>query len=452
MTALACCVQDLGIKITGSDVEEVFVTDKILKQRKIGWQIGFGEKNLKPKPDLLITTGAHGGLTNPEVIAAGKMGIPVLTHAQALGKLMEGKDGISVCGVGGKTTTSSMIATVLEIAKRRPSFAIGVGEIFPLGVPGRYDLGDEFVAEADEYVNSPGIDNRPRFIFQNPKVIVATNVEFDHPDVYKNLEHTKVAFLKFFEKLPKYGLLLGCVDNPSTMAVAKKFSGNFQTYGFSPLADWRIEKAYFSPGLVNFNLTSQGLTIENICLRVPGKFNMLNATATFAVGIFLGISPLLIKKALRVFGGTRRRFEFVGEVRGIKLYDDYAHHPSEIKETLSAAREWWPENRLIVIFQPHTYSRTKALFKDFATAFTQADMIIIADIYSSAREKDDLGISSPFLVEEISKYKKAVFYKKGEAQVIDFIKKETRSGDIIFTLGAGNIFLWHQNILESLKN
>jgi UDP-N-acetylmuramate--alanine ligase len=452
MTALACCLQDMGIKITGSDVEETFVTDKVLEKRKIRWKIGFSEKNLIPKPDLLITTGAHGGLNNPEVVAAKNLGIPVLTHAQALGEVMKGKEGISVCGVGGKTTTSSMIATVLDKGGRKPSYAIGVGEIKPLGFPGRYALGGEFVAEADEYVNSPGVDNRPRFIFQDPKIIVVTNIEYDHPDAYPDFEATKNAFRSFFQKIPSDGLLLACADNKNTMEVALGFPEVLQTYGFSPKADWSVENVYFGHGQTIFNLRHRGVIIENIRIKVPGRFNVLNATAAFAVGAFLGMNFQTVKKGLEEFEGTKRRFEFIGEVRRIKLYDDYAHHPTEIKQVITAARQWFGESRLIVVFQPHTYSRTKALLEEFTRAFNDANLVVISEIYASAREKDNLGISGKILVEKVARHHPKVFYKAGEREIVEFLKKEARSGDIIFTMGAGNIFLWHKTILKALKN
>lgn len=452
MTALACCLQDMGIKITGSDVEETFVTDKVLGKRKIRWKIGFSEKNLIPKPDLLITTGAHGGLNNPEVVTAKMTGIPVLTHAQALGEVMKGKEGISVCGVGGKTTTSSMIATVLDKGGRKPSYAIGVGEIKPLGFPGRYTQGEEFIAEADEYVNSPGLDNRPRFIFQEPKIIVVTNIEYDHPDAYPDFEATKNAFRSFFQKIPSDGLLLACADNRNTMEVASEFPEVLQTYGFSPKADWSVESVYFGQGQTIFNLRHRGVIIENIRIKVPGRFNVLNTTAAFAVGAFLGMNFQTVKKGLEQFEGTKRRFEFIGEVKGVKLYDDYAHHPTEIKQVIAAAKQWFGDKRLIVVFQPHTYSRTKALLEDFARAFNGANLVVISEIYASAREKDNLGISGKILAEKAARHHPKVFYKAGESEVVEFLKKEAKPGDIIFTMGAGNIFLWHKTILKALKN
>ena len=451
MTSLACCCQDLDIQVTGSDVKEVFVTDKILKKRNIRWKVGFAEKNLKTKPDLLITTGAHGGLNNVEVLEALKLKIPVLTHAQALGKIMEGKDGVSVCGVGGKTTTSSIVATVLEKAGRRPSYAVGAAQINPIGVAGKYNSGREFVAEADEYANSPGTDNRPRFCFQRPKVIVVTNIEYDHPDIYQNIEQTKSTFRKFFEALPGDGLLVACVDNVHIRETIKDLPVNIQTYGFSLKADWRIEKTYFGSGQTIFSLSYRGLLIEDIKIMVPGRFNVLNATAAFASATFLGLDARTIKRGLENFGGVKRRFEYIGSVRKIRLYDDYAHHPNEIKEILLAAKKWFPHNRLLVVFQPHTYSRTKALLPEFGKSFSQADKVIITDIYSSARETGDLGVSGKLLAFEVKKNYPSVVFLPGEGDVADFLGKEAKAGDIIITMGAGSIFQWHKTILKSLR-
>jgi UDP-N-acetylmuramate--alanine ligase len=452
MTALACCLQDLGIKTSGSDVEEIFVTDEILRQRKLPWKIGFLPEHLRSKPDLLITTGAHEGMNNPQVQTAQKMDIPVLTHAQALGKLMEEKEGISVCGVGGKTTTSSIIATILDSAHQNPGFCIGAASIEPLGVAGRYAGGKHFVTEADEYANSPGVDNRPRFSFQNPKVIVVTNIEHDHPDIYPALDQAKDAFLNFFNQLPADGILIANADNPNTMSVVKNLVGQTQTYGFTPTADWQIINSYYGQGQTIFSLQHQGMVVDQIKIFLPGRYNVLNASAAFAVGTFLGLPAAQIKKGLATFGGVKRRFEFIGEVNGVKLYDDYAHHPYEIREVLAAAKKWYPQNRLVVIFQPHSYSRTKALFGQFSQAFNLAQVLIISDIYRSAREEEDPQVSVAALVESISRHQANVIYQPKEEQVIRYLKKETRPGDIIFTIGAGNIFQWHQNILKSLQN
>jgi len=451
MTALACCAQDLGLKITGTDVGEIFVTDEVLAKRKIDWQIGFNQKLPTPKPDLVITTGAHGGLNNPQVKMAQRQKIKILTQAEALAELMEGKEGISVCGVGGKSTTSAILATVLEKAQQKPSFAVGVASIDPLGFPGRYREGRFFVAEADEYANSPGRDNRPKFLFQKPKVIVVTNIEYDHPDIYQNLAQVKKAYQAFFQLLPKNGLLVACADNQNVIKTVKNLAVNAQLYGFSPQADWKVEKAFFGQGETFFDLSYKKAVINRVKLKVPGRFNVLNAAAVLAVGTFLGLDALTIKKGLAAFGGTRRRFEFIAEVAGIRLYDDYAHHPEEIKATLAAARDWFPGQKITVVFQPHTFSRTKALFDQFARCFSLAHRVIITDIYASAREKDDLDVSGELLAKETAKHHSQVIYLKDKKAVADFLAKTSRKGGIILTMGAGDIFSWPPLILKSLK-
>jgi len=213
MTSLALCAADMGIKITGSDVKEFFVTDETLSRRKIDWKVGFGKNNLKKLPDLLITTGAHGGLNNPEVQYARDKGVPVITHAEALGLFTKKKDTIAVCGVGGKTTTCSMIATILDTNHCHPSFAIGVGNIFPIDTPGKFSKKQGcFICEADEYAISPGIDMRPRFSYISPKILIVTNIEHDHPDIYPTFKDTKHTYRRFFERIPKDGHLIASSD------------------------------------------------------------------------------------------------------------------------------------------------------------------------------------------------------------------------------------------------
>ncbi len=451
MTALALCAQDLRIKVTGSDIEELFVTDEILKKRKIKWKTGFKKENIVGKPDLVITTGAHGGLANPEAKAAAKMGIKTITQGEALGLFMQGKIGVSVGGVGGKTTTAAMIATVLEVAKLKPSFAIGAGDIPSLGAPGRYKKGKHFVAEADEFVASPGLDSRPKFLFQNPRVIVVTNIEHDHPDIYPDLKAMAEAFRKFFEKIPKDGLLVACVDNQNIRQLLPSIRVPIQTYGFSKKADWQVEKVYFGKEQALFNLSHQGVEIKGLKLNLPGRYNVLNATAAFAVNTFLGLNTKEIGDGLKAFVGTRRRFELIGKVNDIRLFDDYAHHPTEILAALEAARAWFPGKRIIAIFQPHTFSRTKALFAQFARAFSGAEVAILTDIYASAREEPIPGVNSRLLTQEAQKFHPQAIYCPGKKEVVEYLAEQTKPGDIILTMGAGDIFLWHKEILKSLK-
>lgn len=451
MTALACCAQDLGIKITGSDVEETFVTDDILKKRNIKYHVGFSQKNIT-NPDLVITTGAHGGLSNPEAQVARQKGIKVISQAEGLALFSQEKETISVCGVGGKTTTASMIATIFGTLGFYPSYAIGVGQIKPLGDPGCFNTGKYFITEADEYAISPGIDWRPRFFFQNPRIIVVTNIEHDHPDVYPNLEATKKTFKQFFQKLPRDGVLIACIDNKNIADLIKSGLGvPIQTYGFSPWADWRIEKISFITGKTFFSLTYQGIKFANIALSVPGRFNALNATAAFAVANFLGGNTRQIITGLEKFLGSQRRFELIEEINGIKLYDDYAHHPTEIRATLKVAREWFPDSKITAIFQPHTFTRTQVLMEEFASSFSDADQVLITNIYSSAREKPISGVNASLLTLATKKNKKETHFCPNKEVLIDYLVKNINPGDLILTLGAGDIFLWHKAILKAIK-
>lgn len=462
MTSLALCVQDLGIGVTGSDTEEVFVTDEILVKRGIKWRVGFEPKSLVPKPDLVITTGAHGGFNNPEVIAAKEQGIPVLSHAEALGEFAKGKDLITVAGVGGKTTIASMVSTLLNSAGLHPSFAVGVGNITALGVPGRYDKdGRIFVTEADEFAISPRVDNRPRFTYQNPKILIIPNIEHDHPDIYPTFKDTKKVFLEFMNRVPKDGLLIACIDNPNVRELIKHTSVPRTTYGFSPDSDWKIGDVEFKNEQATFSLRGptsfgpheygEGEWMMTCALQVPGRFNVLNATASMVACAFLGVLRSDLKKGITEYSGCKRRIEKVGEKNGIALWDDYAYHPKEIKAVLSALRDWYPDRPIVAVFQPHTYSRTKALFDEFAQSFGQANKVVLMDVYASARETDTMGVDSKKLAEEIKKYHNQVEYTGGQKETLEYLAKNLQHGDVIVTLGAGDIFHMHTKLLERLK-
>jgi len=443
MTALALCMKKMGKKVTGSDVAEVFVTDEVLKKNKIKWRIGFGEQNLKPKPDLLVATAGHGGLLNPEVKIARKKNIPVKSYAEFLSDLANTKKVISVCGVGGKTTTASMIAVVLDHAKLKPSYVIGVGKIYPLGFAGHYESkGDHFVCEADDYVVSPGVDDRPKFMLLSPFITVITNVEYDHPDVYTSFEDTKTAFKNFFKKIPKEGLLVACIDNPNVAKAIKSIRKQKFTYGIKKGADYQIKNTRFKDQKTLFDLfvKKNKKSYKDLKLNVPGEFNVRNAVASFAVADFLGISEGEIRDGLVKYQGCRRRFEKMGKIKGALFYDDYAHHPSEIESTLKAARSWFPERRIVAIFQPHTFSRTRALFTEFSRAFKDADVVGLMDIYPSARESFDATISSEILANEIKKHKKKVYYLGKHEETLKWIKENIKKGDVVLTMGAGDIF------------
>jgi len=441
MTAIAQCAKDMGIKVTGSDLEEIFVTDETLEKKEIKWQIGFAEKNLHPKPDLLVTTGAHGGLNNPEVLEAKKKGIKVITYAEALGLFANTKKLISVCGVGGKGSTASLIAWIFEYARKNPSFAIGMGNILPLGASGAYKKkGKYFICEADEYAISPGVNNNPKFSLLNPYITITTNIEHDHPDIYPTFADTEKVYKDYFSRIPDDGILIVNFDNRNNRKTLKDYKKRRLTYGFDNEADWFIKKYSFSEGQTEFLLENLKEGIFRITTHLPGKFNILNSVAGFLAAKMSSISIENIIKALENFEGARRRFEIMGNMNGAIFYDDYAHHPTEIVEVLKATREWYPNRRIVAIFQPHTYSRTKALLGGFSKSFKEADVVGIMDIYASARELKDDSVSSALLVDKIKKYQDKVNYLEGHINTLEWISREVKKGDVVLTIGAGDIF------------
>ncbi|MFC1711467.1 UDP-N-acetylmuramate--L-alanine ligase [Patescibacteria group bacterium] len=449
MVSLAICAKDLGIEITGSDIKEYFVTDETLKKANISWKSGFSSKNIH-NPDLVIFTAAHGGEKNVEVQEAISKNIPVLSHGQALDLFTKNKIGISVAGVGGKSTTSAMLATILAKAGLHPSYAVGVGSINPLGFPAKFDQkGKHFIAEADEYFSSP-LDPIAKFLYLESKIAIITNIEFDHPDVYKDLNHTIETFKKFAKKIPKNGLLVACIDSPNVKSLLKDYIKPKQTYGLSERADWQISSINQSEGIISFKLKNMGKTYS-FKLHVPGEFNVKNATAAIIVAKALNVPINKIKKGIESFKGTKRRFEFIGEANEIKFYDDYAHHPLEINATLKAAKSWFKNAKIAAVFQPHTYSRTKALFSQFCKCFNYADFIYLAPIYASAREKKDFEVSSQKIVKILQECNKKAFFVKSSDTLAKDLFSKLKKGDIVITMGAGDIFTWHKQIITYFK-
>lgn len=420
MTSLALCLQDAGKNVTGSDVVQDFVTEKILKERRFHIFHGFSPDHVTKDIDLVVYTGAHNGSYNLEVEAAHALGIPTMSHAEALGNLIANKKVISVCGTGGKSTTSAMIAWILEKAGMKPSFAIGVGNIPNFGVSGRFVKDSEwFVAEADEYAVDPTGDLRPRFIYQHPEIIVCTNLNYDHPDIYKDFESMKQVFLNFFNSLPDDGTLVANINVP-----------------FPKTKAHMIQVHHLD---------------EMIHLRIPGDFNKMNATMASEVTKKIGIDTTIALDALSEFKGTMRRFEYKGKVNRADWYDDYAHTPDEIQPTLKALKEWCPGKKIIALFQPHTFSRTRALFDGFSQCFTDADEIILLDIFPSAREQSDPTVSSDLLVEAIAAQneKKIVKNMKTIEHAAVYMSSNASKDNVVITLGAGDVYKIYDHIRHS---
>lgn len=450
MTGLAIIAKEKGFKVTGSDVAEEFLTDAVLKRNGIIPFLGFSKENLKEIPDQVIVTGAHGGINNPEAQVAVSLGVRTIMQGAALGEFMDEKTGIAVCGCHGKTTTTAMISTILELSGFKPSFAIGSADVPVLGNPAKFGKGKYFIGEADEYITSPGVDMTPKFMWLNPEILVITNIDYDHPDAYKSITEVKEAYLKFTKKLAPKDLLVACADNQNLYSILPKINARIKTYGQSPKAEGKPTNISFEEGITYFSIYDNGLNLGRFMLQVPGVHNVLNATASIITCLEAGVGIEKIRKSISQFTGTKRRFERVGVKNNIKIYDDYAHHPTEIEATLKAARCWFPKNKIIVIFQPHTYSRTKALKDQFSKCFSVADEVILTDIYSSKREAPDPQINSKILSSLISKNHKNVKYIGDKDNVVEYLSKNLLPGNIAFTIGAGDIYKIGDKILENI--
>jgi len=455
MTALALYCQDKGIKITGSDKPGKFPTTYILKKREIAYDDSFDPSHIESHniPDLVIYTGACGGKNNPEVIHAIKLGCPVMSHAQALGECMKEYRQICVSGCHGKTTTTSMVATILMKADLDPSYAIGSGMVAGLGYPGRFGKGNMFVAESDEYMTDPTNDKTPRFLWQSPTILVITNIDYDHPDAYKNLNDVKRAYEQLIKKVHPKGACIYNADDPNTRSILPDIltSTDIQaiSIGWSQDAAYRIEETSDSH---MFSLQTPNGQSPNLTLSVLGKHNIFNAAAASVASRLEGVSWDDIGKALIQFGGASRRFEYIGSIREASVYDDYAHHPTEIQATIATAKNLVKDNggRLIAVFQPHTYTRTEALFDEFMDAFNGCDTLILTQIYASAREQHGQGDMTKRLYDGISKNVNAVY-----AETFEDAKKELLSivkpHDVIVFMGAGDIYTWSRSFVSGAE-
>jgi len=455
MTPLAIIAKEAGFKVTGSDVSDVFITDEELKKAGIEKIQEFTEKNVEGV-DLVIATAAHGGSENLEVLKAKELGISVLNQGQALGAFQKGEifgkklKGISVSGSHGKTTTTAMIATVFENAGLKPSYVIGTSEIPSLGSSGHYGRGEFFITESDEYFADITSDKVPKFLYQNPEILVVTNIDFDHPDIYGSLEEIKKVFVDFTKKISPTGVLIACGDGADNRDFLKRIDVRKITYGSSPDNDYVLERVSSSPDKMFFWVKSHNASLGQFSMNVFGEQNAVNALSAIVVGIEAGLTVEQIRNGLSPFKGTKRRSEFIGNLSsGGLLYDDYAHHPVEIKNTLSAFRKAFPKHKIVPIFQPHMYSRTKALFSEFSSSFSDADLVLIAEIFPSFREKIDDNFSSSLLVSEVKKFGKDAFYFPTLSDVVKYVTSQTfDKNTIIITMGAGDVYKIGKEILN----
>lgn len=432
MSPLAEVLSGLGLVISGSDISE---SEKVLSLRKKGIDvvIGHNAENITAEHDFVVRTAAvHDD--NPEIISARSQGIPVFERTEAWGTLMKDyNNAICVSGTHGKTTTTSMVTHILMAAEKDPTVMLG-GTLPLLKAGHRIGKGDTIILEACEYYNS--------FLSFSPTIAVILNIEADHLDFFKDLDDIKKSFRKFAEIVPQDGFIVANNDDESTMDTIKNISRNVITFGLTDSADVYADDIKASGVGMEFDVYYRGDFFQHISLRVPGMHNVKNALAATASAICVGISPTAVKYGLAGFTGAGRRFEFKGKYNGADVYDDYAHHPAELEALLNAV-EPLDYKRIITVFQPHTYTRTHALFADFVKQLQRPTIAYLAEIYA-AREQNILGISSADLAKEIPNS----LYFKNLDDLLKSLKWTAAPGDIILTVGAGDIYTIGEKLIQ----
>ncbi len=437
MSGLAEILLSEGFTVSGSDRAPSDLT-RMLEDRGVNVFYGQKKENLTKDIDLVVYTAAIKS-DNPELLAAHKLNIPMLTRAELLGQMMKNyKTPVAVSGTHGKTTTTSMISQILLSAEADPTLSIG-GIYRPIGGNIRVGASELFVTEACEYTNS--------FLSFFPKIGIILNIEEDHLDFFKDLADIRNSFHRFAQLLPADGTLIINGDIERCEELTEGLSCKVITYGLSSGSDYTASQVtYDESGFPSFILSRQNGGERKFSLRVHGDHNILNALAAIALADLLGLSDEVIHAGLAAFTGTDRRFEYKGQVNGVNIIDDYAHHPTEIRATLSAAAQY-PHRRLWCVFQPHTYTRTKAFLEEFASALSLADEIILADIYA-AREKDTLGISSDTLQEKIRSLGHSCHYFPTFEAIENYLLKNCTKDDLLITMGAGDVVKVGENLLQ----
>ena len=440
MSGIAELLHNLSFNISGSDIIEN-ENIKRLKSKGIKIYLGHNPKNLK-NTDALVYSSAI-PLENPEIIKARQNNIPVIRRAEMLGELISVKEiSIAVGGTHGKTTTSSMIGTILHHAKKDPTLVVG-GLVHNLNSNSNLGKGEIIVVEADEFDRS--------FLALKPTISIVTNIELEHTDCYKNLNELKEAFMQFCRSIPFYGENIVCIDSPAVREILPYIERPMTTYGRSRDAAYRAENIRFNENKSTYSFFCAEECLGEIKLNVPGEHNILNSLAAVTLGLEMGLSFQTIKRGLLKYSGVRRRFDIKGIHENIMVVDDYAHHPTEVEATLKAAKSGW-KRRVIAIFQPHLYSRTRDFFKEFAIVLQLADFVILSDIYP-AREKPIPNITSKIIYDELYKIMKDNCILLSDLDDLNkVIFGILKSGDMVLTMGAGSIWrysdLFYQDLVK----
>ena len=439
MSGIAEVLHNLGFVITGSDLKKTEVTERL---EKMGIRVYYGHKpeNINSAQILVISTAIP--KTNPEVVAALEKGIPVIRRAEMLAELMRIKYSIAVSGSHGKTTTTSMIGAVLEKAGLDPTLVVG-GRLKGLGSGAKLGQSEFLVAEADESDGS--------FLMLYPTLAIITNIDKEHLDTYGDFENLKRAFVKFANSVPFYGAAIVNLDDPNNQDILPEIKKRLITYGLKRQAEINARDINLKGTGSTFKVFKGDEEVIEASLKIPGIHNVKNALAAFAVGFEMDIAPEVIRDALAEFSGVMRRMEIKGEAKGVTFMDDYGHHPSEIDAVLETLGRFW-QGRIIVIFQPHRYSRTKLLHHEFGKVFHEADIVIITKLYPAGEEPIP-GVDASLIYNEVKNSgHKAVYLMEDWNEIKKFLLDQLREGDLVLTLGAGDVWKIGVDLLEELKN
>lgn len=440
MSGIAELLLNLGHQVSGSDIQESEITRRL---ETLGATISYSHQPQQVAGADAVVVSSAIDADNPEVAAANMdYHIPVIRRAEMLAELMRLKYAVLVAGAHGKTTTTSMVGTVMAEGGLDPTVIIG-GRLNAWGTNAKLGQGDFVVAEADE---SDGT-----FLLYSPTISLVTNIDTEHLDFYKDLDEIKETFLEFINQVPFYGVNILCLEDENIQSLLPRIKKRMVTYGFSAQADFQARDLAFDGLNVSYRAFHRGQELGKVTLPIPGRHNALNSLAAVAVGHELEIPFSAICRGLQEMTGVQRRFQIKGEVNGVTVIDDYGHHPTEIKAVLKTMASSFPGRRRFVLFQPHRYTRTQALFEHFTTAFYQSDVLIVTEIYA-ASEPVIPGVHAEKLTTAIQKHGHGnVRYIPDHLALVPSLVEEVREGDVVLTLGAGNIWQTGEALLEKLK-
>jgi len=440
MSGIAELLINLGYEVSGSDLKDTAITKNLVS---LGGHIFREHKSENVKGADVVVYSSAVGRDNPEILEAKERYIPVIPRAEMLAELMRLKYGVAIAGAHGKTTTTSMVASILTCGQLDPTVVIGGRLDIWGGSNAKLGQGDILVAEADESDGS--------FLMLSPTIAVVTNMDYEHIDHYGDMDAIRETFTTFINKVPFYGVAILCLDNEEIQRIIPRLKKRCLTYGLTSQADLRgmdLEKEELK---VSFDVLYHDSSLGRMVVEMPGEHNVLNALAAIAVGLELNLDIKFIKKGLKNLGGLARRFQVKGERGDVLVLDDYGHHPTEIVATLRAVKECWPERRLIVAFQPHRYTRIKELYDKFVISFNQADILVVTSIYS-AGENAINGVTSERLFRGIKEHgHKEVIHCPQQEEILPALLSVIEPGDVVVTLGAGNIYRVGDQLLKKLS-